>query len=362
MTHTLKRRNFIQTGIVSAGAVALGANYALAAKPKRKLKLGFDNFSIRALNWDADQILDYANTLGVDCVLYSDLDVLKSHEDAYLKALKAKADQYGIQLYAGTGGVCPSSGRFIKKWGSADDHLSLLIRVAERLGSPVARCYLGSGQDRTEGGGIQHHIEVLAKTLQSVRTKALDAGVTFAVENHAGDMQSHELKQLIELAGKDFVGATLDSGNAAWTLEDPQTNLKILAPYAACSGIRDNSIWEYEDGAKVVWASPGDGDMDWDKYLATWLERCPDTPFVLEIINWIDNPREYAYLKPEFWKGYEDVPAEYFARFVAMAKKGKPYSHPADRPKGERSDALMQQQQKYDLERSLAFCNKLLAV
>ncbi|MBZ0258517.1 sugar phosphate isomerase/epimerase [bacterium] len=362
MNHIVKRRNFLQSGIAAAGALSLGANQAHAAKMKRKLKLGFDNFSIRALKWDADQILDYANTLGVDCVLYSDLDVLKSHEDAYLKALKAKADSYGIQLYAGTGGVCPSSGSFITKWGSAEEHLSLLIRVAQRLGSPVARCYQGTSQDRTKDGGIQHHNEVMAKTLKTVRNKAIDAGVKIAVENHAGDMQSHELKQLIETAGPDFVGATMDCGNAAWTLEDPQTNLEVLAPYAVCSGIRDNAIWEYEDGAKVAWASPGDGDMDWDKYVATWLKLCPDAPFVLEIINWIDNPRQYAYLKPEFWKPYEDIPAQYFARFVAMAKNGKPYVHPAGRPKGERSDALMGEQQKYDLERSINFCNKLLAV
>ena len=109
MNRELDRRNFLQTGITAASAVALGAKRANAAHHNRKLKLGFDNFSIRALNWDADQILDYAKTQNVDCVLYSDLDVLKSHDDAYLKALKAKGDEYGIQLYAGTGGVCPSS-------------------------------------------------------------------------------------------------------------------------------------------------------------------------------------------------------------------------------------------------------------
>ncbi len=361
MDPVLNRRRAIQSGVLSAAAVALGTTNTNAARHKRKLKLGFDNFSVRALNWKADKILDYANSLEVDCVLYSDLEVLESHQDAYLNALKAKADAYDIQLYAGTGGVCPSSKRFNDKYGTAEELLSLLIRVAERLGSPVARCYLGSGQDRKEDGGIQHHMDVLAKTLKKVRTKALDAGVTIAIENHAGDMQARELKQLIEAAGKDFVGATLDSGNAAWTLEDPMTNLEILAPYTVCSGIRDSAVWEYEDGAKVVWASPGDGDTDWNKYVDTWLKLCPDAPFVLEIINWIDNPREFPYLKPEFWDGYEDVRAQHFARFVAMAKNGKPYSHPSDRPTGEKSNELSGRQQKYDLERSVAYCKKLLA-
>ena len=50
--------------------------------------------------------------------------------------------------------------------------------------------------------------------LKHGRSRALDAGVKIAIENHAGDMQSWELVQLIESAGKDYVGANLDMGNA----------------------------------------------------------------------------------------------------------------------------------------------------
>ena len=45
--------------------------------------------------------------------------------------------------------------------------------------------------------------------------------VMLAVENHAGDMTARELLTLINAAGSDFVGATIDSGNATWALEDP---------------------------------------------------------------------------------------------------------------------------------------------
>ena len=68
------------------------------------------------------------------------------------------------------------------------------------------------------------------KVLKSCRSRALDAGVKVAVENHAGDMQARELVTLIEAAGKDFVGAVVDSGNATWTLEEPLGNLEILGP------------------------------------------------------------------------------------------------------------------------------------
>ena len=53
------------------------------------------------------------------------------------------------------------------------------------------------------------------KVCQAQKSRALDAGVKIAVENHAGDMHSTELAQLVEAAGKDFVGANMDSGNAS---------------------------------------------------------------------------------------------------------------------------------------------------
>ena len=77
------------------------------------------------------------------------------------------------------------------------------------------------------------------KVCRSVRSRAVDAGVKIAIENHAGDMQAWELVTLITEAGRDYVGATLDSGNATWTLEDPLVNLEILGPYAVATGIRD---------------------------------------------------------------------------------------------------------------------------
>ena len=47
-------------------------------------------------------------------------------------------------------------------------------------------------KDRKSEGGIRKHIDETIKVLKLVKD-ALDAGVTIAVENHAGDMRSQEL-------------------------------------------------------------------------------------------------------------------------------------------------------------------------
>jgi sugar phosphate isomerase/epimerase len=230
--------------MAAAGAtqLAVPARGFDRAKPQG-VKLGFDNFSIRAFDWKAPRLIEYAASLQVDTLLLSDLDVYESLDEDYLRRLRAQAERAGIELQAGTGSICPTSKSYnSQKWGKAEDHARLLIRTAQRLGSAVARCYLGSRRDREGDGGIDRHIPEMLKVLQAVRSEAEDAHVKLAIENHAGDMQAWELVNLIETAGTSFVGATMDPGNAAWIMEDPLVNLEILGPHALTTGIRDTAI------------------------------------------------------------------------------------------------------------------------
>lgn len=142
--------------------------------------------------------------------------------------------------------------RFKKNWGPAEEHLRTGIRVAKALGSPVYRVVLGAGEDRKTPGGIRARIADTVAVLKGCRSAAMDAGVKVAVENHAGDMHSWELADLVEEAGKDFVGVNIDTGNGAWTLEDPMDVLENLGKYTICSSLRDNMIWETEDGASIA--------------------------------------------------------------------------------------------------------------
>jgi sugar phosphate isomerase/epimerase len=183
----------------------------------------------------------------------------------------------------------------------------------------------------------------------------MDAGVRIAIENHAGDMQAWELVTLIEAAGKDYVGATLDSGNATWTMESPIASLEILGPYTLSTGIRDSMIWEYEEGAKVQWTAMGDGLVDWKPYFDRFAELCPNVPVNLEIIS--GGARPFPYLKDSFWKEWPKAKAADFAKFLALAKRGKPMeSHKSPDSKAE------QDYQREQLERSLTYCKETLGL
>lgn len=359
----ISRREFVNAaaGLVAATAVspALNALAQPAPLPRRAIKLGFDNFSLRALGWKAGQFLEYAGEQKIDVIFFSDLKVYENHSPAYLRELKTKADGLGLEIHVGTYSICPTSSALTRDYGRPEEHLALAIRVAQALGSPVVRCVLGTNRDRTAEGGIERQIENTVQVLKTVRTRAVDAGVKIAVENHAGDMQAWELITLIEAAGKDFVGATMDSGNAAWTIEDPMVNLEQLGPYALTTGIRDTAVWETPDGAFAQWITMGEGNTDWTAYVNRFAELCPRTPFILEVLS--EWGRPIPFLKDDFWTAYPKVRAREFARFLAFAKRGKPQA-PYRVPAGKDRQAYNQEFQKADLERSLRFCKETLGL
>ena len=91
------RRGFLASlAAIGATSLADSANGLGMAAP-RKLKLGFDNFSIRAFDWKAPQLIEYAASQKVDTLLISDLEAYESLDEDYLKRIRAQADRAGIE-------------------------------------------------------------------------------------------------------------------------------------------------------------------------------------------------------------------------------------------------------------------------
>lgn len=329
------------------------------ASTKRRIKLGFDNFSVRAMKWKADALIDYAIKLRTDSLFITDLDAFESFEDRYLAGLRKKAADQALDIQAGTWSICPTSKSFRNKWGTAEEHLALAIRVAKALGSPVVRVVLGNQEDRRSPGGIEARIADTVAVCKKLRSQAMDAGVKIAVENHAGDMQARELVQLIEAAGKEYVGANMDSGNAVWTLEHPLQSLEVLGPYTLTTSLRDSAVWESERGAVVQWTAMGDGTVDLKTYFARFAELCPNAPVHIETISGFN--REFRYLEPAFWQAFPNMPARDFAQFVALAKKGKP-REPWRAPQGVPREQAEQEFQKSEVEKSIRYCKEVLGL
>jgi sugar phosphate isomerase/epimerase len=352
------RRSFLKAATL--GAAAAGVPGLTRAAAGDRHPLGLDNFAVRAMGWKAPQLVDYAASLGCDSLFVTDLDAFESFEAASLRALRERASARGVAIQVGTWSICPTSKAFRPSRGTAQEHLALGLRVAHGVGSPVLRVVLGTWEDRLSDGGIARHIEETVRVCRGARSLAQELGVKIAVENHAGDMHSTELVGLIEAAGRDFVGANLDSGNALWTLEDPLDNLERIGPYALTTSLRDSAVWESEKGARVQWTAMGEGDVDLAAYFERFRELCPGIPVHIETISGFS--RELAYLDPGFWKAWPSLPASSLARFVALAKRGKPrdpFRPPADADARKRAE---QEYQRGEIERSIRYCRETLGL
>ncbi len=318
------------------------------------MRLGIDLFSIRSQGWTPFEYLDYCAKLGAKVVHFSEIRFIGNLEPGHLKKVAEYAKNLGIEVEIGMRSICPTSSLFDPKQGTAEQQLTRMIDAAVNVSSPIVRAFLGQMADRTGPVSMEQHIENAAKVLRNVRSKAMDSGKKIAIENHAGDMQGRELKSLIEQAGKDFVGACLDSGNPCWALEDPHVTLDHVAPYVLTSHVRDSIVWRTPEGIAMQWARLGDGNVGIGEWIRKYVQLCPGKAMSLEII--VTGTRPFPYLQPKFWDAYRKQPAWEFARFLAIAETGK---QPPARPPvpKERAAAV----EREDLEASLNWLKGQLA-
>ena len=351
------RRTFLQSA-PTAAALAAGTTAG-------GIRLGFDSYSIRAFQWKAIQLLDYAAGLKLDTIQLSSLNDYESLEPAYLQQVKDHAARVGLTIDAGMGCICGTSASYNKKEGEPAAYLERGLRVANAVGATSMRCFMGSSADRRGKLPIEAHMETTVKVFRKVRSKAQDLNVKIALENHSGDMQAREVKTIIEEAGKDFVGSNLDTGNPMWLLEDPLMTLEILGPYVVTTHIRDSALYEHPRGAAFQWVALGDGSMELARIVALFKQVCPRAAMQLEIITGRP-PQILPFLEQDFWKAFPKLPAADFARFLALAKRGHPFMGEmmvAGTGKQPPSyEAAITEQQRVDLERSFEYAKKTLGV
>ena len=127
-TQQTSRRDFLKT--VSAATAAVGTiGPALAqngaAPAHTGIRLGLDNFAVRALKWKAPQLIAYAAQLKTDSLFITDFGPLEKQDDGYLGDLRKMAADQGLQIQLGSWSICPTSKAFKRDWGSAEEHLAL---------------------------------------------------------------------------------------------------------------------------------------------------------------------------------------------------------------------------------------------
>jgi len=330
-----------------------------------RLRLGYDTYSIRSWGLKALEHLEFAASHGCSALQISSLGDFASLEESYLKRVRDRAAELGIALDAGTGCICPSARAYRNRKEDPAEHLRRALRVAQQIGARSLRCYLGDFEDRLHPQGIGFHMENTLRVLRAVRDTALETGVRIALENHSGDMQAWECRQVIEEAGTDIAGACLDTGNPVWCAEHPEVAMEVLGPVAVTTHVRDTAIFPHPRGCAAHWTALGDGCIDLVRLAELHRKLCPQAPLHLEIITGRP-PRIVPFYEESFWKAFPKARAAEFARFVALVKSGSPLMKPMvieDVPGVDVPEylAALRKQQWLDLERSLAWAREKMA-
>lgn len=282
--------------------------------------MGFNTYCLRALRWDDRKLLDYAASLELDAIFLQDSLDPRAQDPAHWTEVRAQAADLKLHLETGGGAVLPKTPEALE--ASANTLRKQIVR-AKAMGSPLVRCLLASDRASLPPGPIEQHIDTMVRLLKTVRPQAVDAGVKIAIEIHK-DLQSWELKQVVEAAGTDYVGVYLDTGNPVFVLEHPLTTVETLGPYALTVHLRDSIVYEHKRGVAVQWVPLGDGVVDFKQIMSRARELCPDVYVYIKPITGRP-PQVLPYLENDYWKTYPKARASDLARFLQLAKSGHPF-------------------------------------
>jgi 3-oxoisoapionate decarboxylase len=354
----MTRRDLFRTTL----AIGVAAQQSTAQNPPGGYqKIGLNSYCLRAMKWNDKQVLDYAASLKLDGVFLQDSLDPDRDKLEHWNEIGSYARKLGLHLETGIGAVLPASD---SQSENSRKQLLLGLDRAKACGSPLVRCLHAPDRAHLPPLPMKQNISQMVRLLKSVQPQFGDAGVKIAIENHK-DLQAWEMREVIEGAGKEWVGSYLDTGNPVFVAEDPVVTVEVLAPYALCAHLRDSVVYERPGGAMVEWVPLGEGDVDFHTIAAHLRKIKPDIYVYIKPIT--GRPAQLLpYLEPDFWKSYPAARAYEFARFLALAKRGGPYEKPIvleDLSGTHVADVFLpaiQYQQRNHMERSVEYGKKSL--
>ncbi|MCC6389121.1 MAG: sugar phosphate isomerase/epimerase [Bryobacterales bacterium] len=343
--------------------VFLSSPFALAplASPAgRQWLLGINTYCLRFQRWNDRRLFDYCSSHKLDAIFLQDSLDAGVMDPKHWAEVRAWSKDMGLHLETGGGAILP------KTAADYPNIITILRKNIERaaaMGSPIVRALLASDRYSLPEGSVERHIETAVKILREVRSQVMDAGLKIGIENHK-ELQAWETRQLIETAGKEFVGSYLDTGNPVFVAEDPITTVEELGPYAVTFHLRDSVVYEHPDGIAVQWVPLGEGAVDFKALVDRASQILPPVHIYCKPIT-ARPPVVIPVYSTEFWnKWFPRARSRDLARFLALAKRGRPYDKPhvmADVAGArERYMEALKVQQMDHMERSLDYCKRVL--
>ncbi len=289
---------------------ATGAAAAAAAAPASKVKFGVATTCYLSV-WrpkDTLEFLEHCHGLGAPGIQAS----LSSLDPAYLKNLRAKADQYGMWIEVMSGLPKGDGEAFTKT-----------MEAAKQVGALCVRSACLGGRRYETFPTLEAWNKFVADSKAAVARAVPIADklkLPFGIENHK-DWTVDEAVAIMKSYSSEYFGCCLDTGNNISLLDDPMEVVERLAPYAIATHIKDMAVDEAPDGFLLSEVVIGTGFLDVPKIMATIQRARPKTKMTLEMIT--RDPLHVPCLTEKYWTTFPERNGVYLARTMRMVREKK---------------------------------------
>lgn len=245
------------------------------------MKVGLDAYTIREMELNPFEALDYARKMGFEGIQYEDISILSPRREMQeMKEIHDYAQSH--QMYSYVTVQRPNPYLFAGTSEELWEALRRDIEICAACGWPEVRANVGQYIHRVSYPvPFSEQLRATAEFLKLIRPVLKEYGVRINLETHA-DATSYELLRIVEEVGPEYIGITLDTGNLLIHGDYPAEAVKRLAPYTHLTHAKDGLLRFCERGLVRQGMPPGRGSVEWEKVLEVLAKEQPEINLSIE--------------------------------------------------------------------------------
>ncbi|HTU99329.1 MAG TPA: TIM barrel protein [Luteitalea sp.] len=297
----IRRREFL--GVLASVPVAAAAQTG-SDVGRTSMLLAYTSFAVRMAQ-GRDLLRANVSALGPDtfrelCARFAtrggqmDLSQVSQADQAKLTGVREAFTKDGLELEVSI----PS--RFLE----TPESYAQAVGVARALGATRGRVALLSGRryESFETADVWHAFRTKwHDTLRRMRPEFDRHAFPIGIENHK-DWLAADLAALLETIGSSHVGACVDFGNNLALLEDPDETIRVLAPFAVTTHLKDMALRRTDEGFELSEVPLGQGMLPIQSYVDQIRKARPEARMCLEMIT--RDPLKVPYRTDRYWVAF----------------------------------------------------------
>ena len=253
------------------------------------MRVGMDAFTIRELNLNPYEMLDYLKERDFDGVQFGGVRWLSAALDvSELKKVKAYADDRGMYTHVGVAAVNP----VICESGIDALEACIIqeIEAAAAAGWHELHSVINTGMIRyNHPVPWEQHVDGCIELIKRLRPVLEKHGSRINIETHGET--TFDILRVIGETGPHLTGVCLDTANTLVNAEDPVLAARRVAPYTHLTHTKDAIVCFCEEGLLRQGKPPGMGNVRFDEILPVLAEYSPDLPLSIEDHKWLFKAR-----------------------------------------------------------------------